>query len=343
MATTLKNHHRRVAIISYHIGKAYGLSEERLNNLVIAAALHDIGALTVSERDELIKMDVENPQPHARLGSYMLDSFAPFHEISRILYYHHWSYNRDDQWVVTKGKVPVESYSGSLFHPDVISIFLSETHKDSFWLDIDNLSMDDVMEKAISESLTVELDLDLLEQIAQILDYPEEKQRELRVAGLLHDIGKIAIPSELIEKNGKLTPTERTNVQAHAYYTDVILRDLDGVNGITAWAAHHHENHDGSGYPENLTGNNISEEMDILSYADIYTALSENRPYRTGLSQEEISVILKDQFKDKHGEKIYQIIIDHLSAIDDVCKSAIRDGENRFEIYEEVAKQYEND
>ena len=235
------------------------------------------------------------------------------------------------------------SYSGSLFHPDVISIFLSETHKDSFWLDIDKLSMDDVMEKAISESLTVELDLDLLEQIAQILDYPEEKQRELRVAGLLHDIGKIAIPSELIEKNGKLTPTERTNVQAHAYYTDVILRDLDGLNGITAWAAHHHENHDGSGYPENLTGNNISEEMDILSYADIYTALSENRPYRTGLSQEEISVILKDQFKDKHGEKIYQIIIDHLSAIDDVCKSAIRDGENRFEIYEEVAKQYEND
>ena len=151
--------------------------------------------------------------------------------------------------------------------------------------------MDDVMEKAISESLTVELDLDLLEQIAQILDYPEKKQRELRVAGLLHDIGKIAIPSELIEKNGKLTPTERTNVQAHAYYTDVILRDLDGLNGITAWAAHHHENHDGSGYPENLTGNNISEEMDILSYADIYTALSENRPYRTGLSQEEISVI----------------------------------------------------
>ena len=239
-------------------------------------------------------------------------------------------------------------------------------------MDIDKLSMDDVMEKAISESLTVELDLDLLEQfaytiskiidcrscfttshsfgvsavafkIAQILDYPEEKQRELRVAGLLHDIGKIAIPSELIEKNGKLTPTERTNVQAHAYYTDVILRDLDGLNGITAWAAHHHENHDGSGYPENLTGNNISEEMDILSYADIYTALSENRPYRTGLSQEEISVILKDQFKDKHGEKIYQIIIDHLSAIDDVCKSAIRDGENRFEIYEEVARKYENE
>ena len=180
-------------------------------------------------------------------------------------------------------------------------------------------------------------------KIAEILDYPEEKKRELLVAGLLHDIGKIAIPSELIEKNGKLTPAERTNVQTHAYFTDVILKDVDGLDGIAEWAAHHHENHDGSGYPENLTEKNISEEMDILSYADIYTALSENRPYRTGLSLEEISVILKDQFEDKHGEKIYQIVRDHLPAIDEVCKFAIRDGNNRFEIYEELAKQYEEE
>ena len=224
----LKNHHRRVAVISFHIGKAYGLNEEQLSNLVITAALHDIGALTVSERD-------------------------------------------------------------------------------------------DVMEKTISKSLTVELDMNLLEQfaytifkiidcrssftishsfsvsavaykIAEILNYSEEKKRELRVAGLLHDIGKIAIPSELIEKNGKLTPAERTNVQAHAA---------------------------------------------------IYTALSEDRPYRVRLSQEEISVILKEQLKEKHGKKIYHIIIDHLPAIDEVCKSAIRDGINRFEIYEEVARKYE--
>ena len=193
----LKNHHRRVAVISFHIGKAYGLNEEQLSNLVIAAALHDIGALTVSERDDVM------------------------------------------------------------------------------------------------------------------------------------------------EKNGKLTPAERTNVQAHAYYADVILKDLDRLDGITNWAAHHHENHDGSGYPENLTSKNISEEMDILAYADIYTALSEDRPYRVGLSQEEISVILKEQLKEKHGKKIYHIIIDHLPAIDEVCKSAIRDGINRFEIYEEVARKYE--
>ena len=73
------------------------MNEENLSNLVITAALHDIGALTVNERDELVKMDVENPQPHASLGSYMLDSFEPFHRISEILFYHHWRYDMDDQ------------------------------------------------------------------------------------------------------------------------------------------------------------------------------------------------------------------------------------------------------
>lgn len=275
----LKNHHRRVAVISFHIGKAYGLNEEQLSNLVIAAALHDIGALTVSERDDVMEKTISKSLT-VELDMNLLEQFA--YTISKII--------------------------------DCRSSF------------------------TISHSFSVSA---VAYKIAEFLNYSEEKRRELRVAGLLHNIGKITIPSELIEKNGKLTPAERTNVQAHAYYADVILKDLDRLDGITNWAAHHHENHDGSGYPENLTSKNISEEMDILAYADIYTALSEDRPYRVGLSQEEISVILKEQLKEKHGKKIYHIIIDHLPAIDEVCKSAIRDGINRFEIYEEVARKYE--
>lgn len=397
----LKNHHRRAAIISYHIGKAYGLDRESLSNLVITAALHDIGALTVSERDELIKMDVDNPQPHARLGSYMLDSFEPFHKISEILFYHHWRYDMDDQWVEGKGEVPIESYilhvadridvlintsipvlvqrdsivekicsySGTLFHPDVVKTFETESQKDIFWLDIDNLSMFNVLELSISDSLVIDMNMDLLEQfaytiskiidsrskftishsfgvsavafeIARLMNYSEEKMRQIRVAGLLHDIGKIAISNEIIEKNGELSATERTNIQTHAYFTDLILKEIDGLDEIAEWAAHHHENHDGSGYPENLTENNITEEMDILSYADIYTALSEDRPYRHGLSLEEIEYILERQFKNKHGEKVYQVVIENISLIDGVCKAAIRDGNNRFQIFEEMVQKY---
>jgi len=177
-------------------------------------------------------------------------------------------------------------------------------------------------------------------EIAELMNYSEEKKREIRVAGLLHDIGKIAISNEIIEKNGELSAAERTNVQTHAYFTDLILKNIDGLDEIAEWASHHHENHDGSGYPENLTEKNITEEMDILSYADIYTALSEDRPYRHGLSIEEIEYILERQFKNKHGEKVYQIVIENMSIIDAVCKAAIRDGNNRFQIYEEMAQKY---
>ena len=106
----LVNHHRHTAIAAYHIGKEYGLSKKRLSDLIISAALHDIGALSVKERDELIKMDVENPFPHCALGSYMLESFEPFQKISKIIYYHHWVFEEDEDWVPEKGPVPIESY-----------------------------------------------------------------------------------------------------------------------------------------------------------------------------------------------------------------------------------------
>ncbi len=103
----LKNHHRRTAIAAYHIGNAYGLSKQELSDLVLAAALHDIGALTVIERNQLIKMDTENPYPHSRLGYYMLESFQPFHEIARIIYYHHWPYEKDGEAPRQIGTVPI--------------------------------------------------------------------------------------------------------------------------------------------------------------------------------------------------------------------------------------------
>ncbi|MDK2807512.1 MAG: hypothetical protein PWP24_244 [Clostridiales bacterium] len=331
--------------------------------------MHDIGALTVKERDELIQMDVENPEPHCSLGSYMLESFEPFHAVAKIVFYHHWDYRRDLEFVPEKGSVPIEAYllhvadrtdvlidpsipllkqrknvmeriqekDGLLFHPQAVKAFEKAAQKDSFWLDIDNMTMEDVLNSAVSKEFSFDMSMDLMEQfaftlskiidsrsrftishsfgvsevaycIATLMGYPEEKCREIRVAGLLHDMGKIAIPTEIIEKQGSLTAEEREDIQTHAYYTNLILQDMDGLGDIVDWASCHHENHDGTGYPKNLLEHNITEEMDIISYADIYMALSENRPYRHGLSQEEILDIMKKQFENKHGTIVFQIL-----------------------------------
>lgn len=396
----LKNHHRRTAIVAYSIGKEMGLTKKELSDLVIAASLHDIGALTVKERDELIHMDVENPMPHARIGYYMLESFELFGNISRIVYYHHWSYENDQNWIREVGKVPIQSYiihvadrieilidagqpillqknkiietidsyKDTLFHPEVVEAFERVSKKDKFWLDIDNMELNTLLEEAISDSFAVELTLEMIEEfaftiskiidtrseftishsfgvsevaykIAELLGYDEVKKRKIRVAGLLHDIGKIAIPTSIIEKKGSLDVDERIEVQTHAYYSFLILSNIKGLDEICEWACNHHENHDGSGYPMNLF-EGLTEEMDVIAYADIYTALSEDRPYRASLSTEKILEILGSEFTEKHGKHVYEVIREHVEEIDRGCKDAIRDGENRYHLFGEfVGKQ----
>jgi len=395
----LKNHHRRTAIVAYSIGKEMDLTKKELSDLVIAAALHDIGALTVKERDDLIQMDVINPMPHARIGSYMLESFELFSKISRIIYYHHWSYEKDREWVREVGEVPIQSYiihvadrieilidanrpillqknkitetihsyKDTLFHPKVVEAFDCASAHDKFWLDIDNLEMSALLEEAISDSYAVELTLEMLEEfaftiskiidtrseftishsfgvsevaykMAELLEFDEVRKRKIRVAGLLHDIGKIAIPPSIIEKKGSLDADERIEVQTHAYYSFLILQNMEGLGEIVKWACNHHENHDGSGYPMNLS-EGLTEEMDIIAYADIFTALSENRPYRASLSTDKILEILGSDFIEKHGEHVYEVIREHVEEIDRACKDAIRDGENRYQLFEEFTEK----
>ena len=105
----LKSHHRRVAVASYYIGKKLNLDNDELLKLVIAASLHDIGALSVQERDMLIKEDVDNPDPHCLMGYQMLSTFKVFHEVSRIIKHHHIHYEDIDKY--EKGEIDLETYS----------------------------------------------------------------------------------------------------------------------------------------------------------------------------------------------------------------------------------------
>lgn len=400
----LKNHHRRVAVITYHIGKTFGLTPEQLSNAVLAASLHDIGALSVSERDELIRIDIENPHPHARLGSYMLESFDPFSDLSKIIFYHHWSYALDKDYVKEVGPVPIESYiihladrvdiainqtepillqlnrikeiikerCGTLFHPKVCEAFENVSEINRFWLDIDNMSMRDVLNEIDSSSLDFDLSIELMEQLAftisKLIDFrskftvahsfgvseltyrlaqlagcDEILCKKLRIAGLVHDIGKVGIDIAVLEKAGPLTDSERKHIEEHAYYTNKILFMSKELDEIAEWASHHHENHGGGGYPDNYNDRRISKEMDILAYADIFTALAEKRPYRDGLPLGVILKILKEEFEVKHGSEILNIIMAHQDEIYQTCQSAISDGNTRYNIFESISKKYDEE
>lgn len=376
----LKHHHRRVGIIAYHLGLECKLDKQSLSNLVAAASLHDVGALSVKERDELIQLDISNPHPHAFLGGAMLSSFSYFKDISTIIKYHHWEWNFGENKYNDDEEVPFESYilhladridilinkddwildqvddiakiiiskSGSTFNPDCVNAFIKISKLESFWLDIDTIFMEDLLKDALIDD-EIDLNMDLLEELAytfsRIIDFRSEYTlshssgmgvvaseiarlcglgpeicTKVKIAGFLHDIGKIGVPNEILEKPGKLTKYEFNKIKAHPYYTQKILGNIKGFDEICKWASMHHEKKDGTGYPNHLTEEDFSIEVDILNCADKITALSENRPYREGLDSKKILELLNDGFSKVDNTQVLNIVNENIDLLIDLRK-----------------------
>jgi putative two-component system response regulator len=129
--------------------------------------------------------------------------------------------------------------------------------------------------------------IDYATQLGRALDLPEEDLQELRIACLLHDIGKVAVPDEILLKAGALNAEETEIVRQHPLIGEGICAPLKPLRRILPVIRHHHERMDGSGYPDGLRGHEIPLMARILQIADIYDALTTDRPYRYALSSED--------------------------------------------------------
>ena len=132
------------------------------------------------------------------------------------------------------------------------------------------------------------------EKLTRYMGYDEETAQKMYLAGALHDIGKVAIGNEILEKPGRLTDEEFAAMKHHAAYTYYILSGIDDFDEIRDWAAFHHERLDGSGYPFGKSASDLNTQERIMACVDIYQALIENRPYKQGISHEKACEILRD-------------------------------------------------
>ena len=114
----------------------------------------------------------------------------------------------------------------------------------------------------------------------------------MRIAGLLHDIGKMAIPNNILEKPDRLSKEEIKIVRQHTYYTYRILQQIDGFEQIAEWAAFHHECLDGTGYPFRLNASELSLGSRIVAVADVFVALAEDRPYSAPMKKKHLEEIM---------------------------------------------------
>ncbi len=122
--------------------------------------------------------------------------------------------------------------------------------------------------------------------IGALLGLRPVRLEALQLAALVHDIGKIGIPAQIINKDGKLTDAEYSIVQTHCAIGHDILQQLHAPFPIAEIVHQHHERADGSGYPRGLSGEAILEEARILAVADTYDAMSSYRPYRAPLPED---------------------------------------------------------
>lgn len=132
--------------------------------------------------------------------------------------------------------------------------------------------------------------------IAKDLELPPHQIEGVKIAGLIHDVGKVSIPTEILVKPGKLTPTERLLVESHAEAGYNILKDVEFPWPILNAVHQHHERLNGSGYPLGLNGEKIVLEARILAIADVVEAMASHRPYRPALG---IEIALEEIEKNK--------------------------------------------
>lgn len=131
------------------------------------------------------------------------------------------------------------------------------------------------------------------EQMGQYYGWDEDKCTLLYLAGAVHDLGKLAVDSDILEKPDKLTDVEYKHIQSHAYLSWWILSKVKGFEKITQWASYHHEKLNGTGYPFGKTAEELSFEERLMACIDIYQALTEPRPYKDGFSHEKAIEIMQ--------------------------------------------------
>ena len=136
----------------------------------------------------------------------------------------------------------------------------------------------------------------------------------LRMAAMLHDVGKVALPDKILRKRGPLEPDEYERVKEHPVAGAELIARVDGLDPILPWIRHSHEHYDGSGYPDALAGDAVPEASRILLVADAFDAITSDRPYRKAISAEEALDELERCAGQQFDPRCVEALREHLGA-----------------------------
>lgn len=166
--------------------------------------------------------------------------------------------------------------------------------------------------------------------IAKELNLDDSFMEQIELSGLLHDIGKIGVPEDILCKPGKLTDEEYKIIKLHPERGKKILKGISKLSNVSIWLASHHERWDGRGYPQGMAGEEIPIAARILAIADTYDAMTSNRSYRKGLPHE----VAREEIKKCAGSQFDPAMVDIFLKVEKVFEDA---AQNPLEYYAEYS------
>jgi HD-GYP domain-containing protein (c-di-GMP phosphodiesterase class II) len=379
----LFDHHKKVSFIAAMLGQALNLPTAEVQQLTMAAAVHDIGGLSIRRRLETFEFEMIEPDRHAVPGYVLLSSFPPFTDLARLVRFHHvyWQHGRGREYrgetvsphshlLHLADRIAVQinprqeilsqkeeitqrivAGSGEMFIPEQVEVFREASAKEVFWFDLISPEVGKITQERLPLGdlvLGYEELPGLAELFRKIIDFrsrftathssgvaaagvalaaksgfDEKGTDKMLLAGLLHDIGKLVVPAEILAKHAPLNTSDLAVIRKHPYYSAWILRDIEGFDEISLWAALHHERLDGSGYPYRPPTAELPDGARILAVADTFTALTEDRPYRCAMTRPGTAQVMLSMAAHNKLDRDYVALIDdHLEEFDHLRQTA---------------------
>ncbi len=265
----------------------------------------------------------------------------------------------DKREILEQTDTIVETIKSLGFPSELQNAFLALAEREYFWVEICSLSSGGILSLRSQMSRNIigfELLLEFSKAMAQMIDFrsrftathtsgvaavalalsilfefSEKECALMEIAGYLHDLGKLAIPNEILEKPGALDTDEIHAMRKHTYFTYLVLSRIKGIEDVAMWAAYHHERPSGKGYPFHVKGSDFTKLSRIMAVADIFTAITEDRPYRKGMSPDAARELLRTMAEnDSVDAGVVRVVEDNFDALNATRERAQDEARKRY-------------
>lgn len=262
----------------------------------------------------------------------------------------------------------ISARSGEIFVPEHVDALLKIAKREYIWLDAVSDSIEMILKRTVihqRRELIIEELVDFSRLICRLIDFKSEftashssgvaaiavqlaklsgfskyERRLIEIAAYLHDLGKLAIPSEILEKRDALTEDEWFIMRSHVYHTYQALEPFDMLRAVSSWGSLHQERLNGTGYPFGLMEDDLPLGSRIMAVADVFTALTEDRPYRKGMIPENTTAVLQVMVEaDELDKNLVELVFRNYDELNEIRDTAQKESTREYQAFQTVLQR----